>query len=341
MSVNRTEKLASGKAFDLVQGLTPLPASLSGPVVAIGNFDGLHRGHRAVIDQTQNLAARLSAPAAVLTFEPHPRAYFKPDEALFELTPIALKASILAQWNVNGMIVLPFNAEMAATSAPDFVENILIKTLGVTGIVVGHDFHFGRGREGSPDALKALGAQNNLPVEIVTPLVVGKDLVSSSAIRAALTEGDVGKAARLLGYRWLVRGEIIHGEKIGRTLGYPTANIRLSPNCQLKHGIYAVRLAVDGVVHTGVASYGRRPTFDNGAPLLEVFVFDFKGDLYGKTIDVEFCAFLRGERKFDGIDPLIEQMDLDSRNAREALARNPDIPAPSLLPLAPASRSIP
>ena len=341
MSVNRTEKSASGKAFDLVQGLTPLPASLSGPVVAIGNFDGLHRGHRAVIDQTQNLAARLSAPAAVLTFEPHPRAYFKPDEALFELTPIALKASILAQWNVNGMIVLPFNAEMAATSASDFVENILIKTLGVTGIVVGHDFHFGRGREGSPDALKALGTQNNLPVEIVTPLVVGKDLASSSAIRSALAEGDVGKAARILGYRWLVRGEIIHGEKIGRTLGYPTANIRLSPNCQLKHGIYAVRLAVDGVVHTGVASYGRRPTFDNGAPLLEVFVFDFKGDLYGKTIDVEFCAFLRGERKFDGIDPLIEQMDLDSRNAREALARNPDIPAPSLLPLAPASRSIP
>ena len=147
MSLNRSKNAVSGQTFDLIQGLSELPQTLSGPVVAIGNFDGLHRGHRAVIDQTQNLAARLNAPSAVLTFEPHPRTYFKPHEALFELTPIALKASILAHWSVNGMIVLPFNAEMAATSALDFVENILVNTLGVTGIVVGHDFHFGRGRE--------------------------------------------------------------------------------------------------------------------------------------------------------------------------------------------------
>lgn len=326
----QTAPFAPTGAFRLVEGVS---ADLAGAVAAIGNFDGLHLGHRAVLRRAHDLAVSLRSPAVLLTFEPHPRAFFRPEAPVFRLTPASLKRAITQRLGLDGLIEIPFDAGLAATGAGAFVRDVLVGRLGLRGVVVGHDFHFGRGREGSPAFIREEGEKAGLVVEVIPPLMIGDVPVSSSGIRTALEAGDVETAARLTGSRWLVRGIVQHGDKRGRTLGYPTANIRLSTDCRLAHGIYAVRIAIDGVVRDAVASYGRRPTFDDGAPLLEVFVFDFSGSLYDKTVDVEFCAWIRGEEKFDGIDALIAQMDRDSAAARRALARGADVPAPSLLPL--------
>ncbi len=319
-------------AFHLIHGTT-LPSDFSRPVVAIGNFDGLHRGHHAVLDAARALGDELGRPAAILTFEPHPRSFFKPDAPLFRLTPEAVKAKLLAQFGLDAMIVLPFDATMAATSAEHFIGEILFKQLNVAGVVVGHDFHFGKGRGGTPQSIAEACLKDGRAARIIEPLMEKDAPVSSSAVRAALAEGDMPRANALLGYRYLFTSEVRHGEKIGRTLGYPTANLRLPENSVLKQGIYAVRVAVGTNVYNGVASYGRRPTFDNGAPLFEVFLFDFSGDLYGQTLTVECVAWQRGEIKFDGIDPLIAQMDKDAAEASRILSEGESPNAPSLLPL--------
>lgn len=323
------------RPFAAVSGETPLPPGLAGAVAAIGNFDGLHLGHRAVIERAEAMARPAGRPAVLLTFEPHPRAFFRPGEPMFRLTPLPLKLSLARGFGLDGAIVLDFGAGLAGTGAEAFVRDVLVGKLRLAGVAVGHDFHFGRGREGSPAFIAERGAALGLDVSVVPPLQVGGDPVSSSTVRAALEAGDVEQAARLLGYRWIARAEVVHGDKRGRTLGYPTANMRLGASCGLRHGIYAVRAALDGTVFDAVASFGRRPTFDDGAPLLEVFLFDFKGDLYGKTLDVEFCARIRGEEKFDSVEALVARMDQDSREARAALARGPAVPAPSMLPLPP------
>lgn len=316
----RALSVSDPQGFCLVQGLQPLPHGFARAVVALGNFDGLHRGHRAVIGEAQRLAASLGLPAGLLSFEPHPRSFFKPDAPLFRLTPAPLKAALACGMGLQGLIELPFNHALAGTSAHDFIEEMLIGQLGIGGIVIGHDFHFGKGRQGSPEMIAEMGARLGIPVSVVAALKEGEEPVSSSQIRECLVQGDVAAAAHLLGYRWLVRGEVVHGDKRGRLLGFPTANMVPGKDCALKYGIYAVRMAVDGVVHDGVASFGRRPTFDDGAPRLETFVFDFDGDLYGKTVDVEFCGFLRGEAKFDSVEALIVQMDADCARARAMLA---------------------
>jgi riboflavin kinase/FMN adenylyltransferase len=319
--------------FTLWHGEGSAPSRLHEPVIVIGNFDGLHRGHRAVIEAGRDIAKRLQRPLAVLTFDPHPRSYFRPEEPVFRLTPEPLKAAILAHWQVDGMMVLTFDAAMAATSASDFVENILFQRIGAAGIAIGHDFHFGKGREGSPAFIAERAAARQRPAVIVEPLTHGGEPVSSTAIRQALSEGDLPHANRLLGYRYLFQAEVRHGEKIGRTLGFPTANLRLPPENTLKEGIYAVRVEVEGRVYDAVASYGRRPTFDNGAPLFEIWLMDFSGDLYGKTLTVECVKRQRGELKFDGIEPLIAQMHKDAEEARAILAAPIDADAPSLLPV--------
>jgi len=297
----------------------PLPAVLARPVVAIGNFDGLHRGHGAVIAATRSLAATLGRPAAVLTFEPHPRAFFAPGRPLFRLTPPAVKLAILERMHLAGAIVLPFDAGLAATTASAFVDDLLVGRMQVSGVVVGHDFHFGKGRSGSPAFLAERARAFGFPVAVVAPVGGNSAPISSSLVRAALGAGAVGAANALLGYRWFVRGEVIHGDKRGRDLGYPTANIRLDADCGLRHGIYAVRARIGRAVHHGVASFGRRPTFDDGAPLLEVYVFDIAGDLYGLEMDVEFAGWIRGEERFASVEALIAQMDRDSAEARVLL----------------------
>jgi riboflavin kinase / FMN adenylyltransferase len=298
----------------------PPAGALAGAVVAIGNFEGVHQGHRVVIARAVALARKLGRPAAVLTFEPHPRAFFRPNEPIFRLSDERAKLRLLATTELDGAIVLAFDAALAQLPAEEFVGRILCDWLKISGAVIGFDFHFGKGRAGSPEFLSAEGKRRGFAVEIVPEVKDASRRFSSGAIRTALAAGDVSDAARLIGYPWFVSGEVIHGEKRGRELGYPTANIRLDPGCGLRQGIYAVRVAVDGERYGGVASFGRRPTFDNGAPLLEVFLFDFAGSLYGKTVDVAFIGWIRPEEKFSSVDDLVRRMNEDARQARAMVA---------------------
>jgi riboflavin kinase / FMN adenylyltransferase len=306
--------------FQVVNDFAPGEA-LRGATVAIGNFDGVHRGHKAVIAAALARARALGKPSAALTFEPHPRAFFNPDEPLFRLTPEAAKLRLLAATGLDGAIVLTFNAELAKLTAEDFVQRVLVDRFAISGAAIGFNFHFGANRAGSPDFLQAEGKRHGFAVDIVPPLLDGGRPLSSGPIRAALAAGRLDDAAEFLGYPWFVSGTVIHGDKRGRELGFPTANLRLDPACALRHGIYAVRTAIAGRRYDGVASFGRRPMFDTGAVLLEIFLFDFAGDLYGANIDVAFIAWLRDEAMFASAKDLMRQMKEDSRLAREALAR--------------------
>ncbi|MDB5500212.1 MAG: bifunctional riboflavin kinase/FAD synthetase [Tardiphaga sp.] len=315
-------------AFTVIRDTTPSAEIPRGTVVAMGNFDGVHLGHRAVINAALQMARLHNTTAMAVTFEPHPRSFFSPNTPQFRLTDEATKLRLLAGTGLAGAVVMTFDKGRAGTTAQDFIHHDLIGRLGISGIAVGYDFHFGKGRVGSPSLLVAEAPRLGIEVDVQPHIDFDERPVSSSAIRMALAEGQVTEASTMLDGPWFVSGEVIHGQKLGRDLGYPTANIRLPASCGLKHGIYAVRIGrgqgTDSKRFDGVASFGRRPTFDNGAPLLEVFLFDFKGDLYGQVLDVAFIAFIREELKFDGIEPLIRQMDDDSARARAALAAAPD-----------------
>jgi riboflavin kinase/FMN adenylyltransferase len=311
------------RSFAVVRGAASAGA-LNGAVVAIGNFDGVHRGHRTVIAAAQARARALGRPAAALTFEPHPRSFFRPHEPLFRLTDERAKLRLFAGAGLDGAIVLTFDAALAEPSPDDFVNDILLRRLGIAGAAVGFDFRFGHNRAGTPDLLAAAGRRYGFAVDIVEAVEVGGQRVSSGVVREALAAGQIAHANELLGFPWFVSAEVVHGDKRGRELGYPTANLRLDPSCALRHGIYAVRAGIGGRRLDGVASFGRRPMFDVGTVLLEVFLFDFAGDLYGQTIDVAFIDWIRPELKFDTIDDLVRRMDEDSRLARVALARAGD-----------------
>ena len=311
------------KNFLVVCDSAPADA-LRGAVVAIGNFDGVHRGHRAVIGVAEGRARALGRPAAVLTFEPHPRAFFNPAEPLFRLTNEATKLRLLAGTGLDGAIVLTFDAALASLTAEDFVERILVERFAVSGAAIGFNFHFGMKRAGSPEFLKAEGEKRGFAVDVVPVFEDRGRPVSSGPIRDALTAGRIDEANEYLGYPWFISGTVVHGDKRGRELGFPTANLTLDPACGLRQGIYAVRVTVDGRRYDAVANFGRRPMYDTGAVLLEVFVFDFAGDLYGQQIDVAFIAWIREERMFDSAEALIAQMQDDSRRARDALKRSGD-----------------
>jgi riboflavin kinase/FMN adenylyltransferase len=294
---------------------------LHGAVVAIGNFDGVHRGHRAVIGSALTRAKALGRKAAALTFAPHPRLFLRPQDTLFQLSSERDKLRLLVATGLDGAVVMTFDAKLAATSAADFIERILVGRFGIGGATIGFDFHFGQNRAGSPAYLAEQGARLGFAVDIAAPLEDEGRPVSSGAVRAALAAGRVVEAAELLGAPWFVSAEVIHGEKRGRQLGFPTANLKLDASCGLKHGIYAVRVGIGDKRYDGVANFGRRPTFDNGAPLLEAFLFDFDGDLYGQVIDVAFIGWIRHEQKFSTIEALKRHMMADAAQARDALKR--------------------
>jgi len=297
-------------------------------VVAMGNFDGVHLGHRAVIAAALQMGRSHGTPAFAVTFEPHPRSFFSPNSPQFRLSDETNKLRLLAGTGLAGAVVMTFDKARAGTTAQDFIHHDLVARLGISGIAVGYDFHFGKGRVGSPSLLVSEAPRLGIEVDVQAHVDIAERPVSSSAIRMALAEGQIDDATAMLGGPWFVTGEVIHGEKRGRDLGYPTANIRLDKNCSLKHGIYAVRVGrgqgKDQERFDAVASFGRRPTFDNGAPLLEVFLFGFQGDLYGAALDVAFIGFIRDELKFDSVDALIRQMNDDSARARAQLAAAPD-----------------
>ncbi len=317
---------ARDKPFIVVRdALRQDPGALRGAVVAIGNFEGVHRGHRVVIGKAVEVARSLGRPAAVLTFEPHPRAFFRPEEPVFRLSDECAKIRLLKATELDGVIFLRFDQELAGLAAEDFVSKVLCDRLAISGAVIGFDFHFGKGRRGAPEYLIAEGKRRGFIVEIVAEVGVQGRRFSSGAVRSALVTGDVSDAADLLGYPWFVTGVVRHGDARGRTLGFPTANLALDAGCQLRHGIYAVRVGVGEARYGAVASFGRRPTFDNGAVLLEVFLFDFDGDLYGRKIDVAFIGWIRPELKFTSVDELIAQMHEDARAARPILEKAGDM----------------
>lgn len=311
-------------ALQRIASLSDFPPHLRGGVVAIGNFDGVHRGHRSVLDKALGIAADMQVPALVLTFEPHPRSLFRPDQPVARLSPAPLRARLLDVLGFDAVVEQRFDQPFAQTSAEDFVSGILTGALAIRHAVTGVDFHFGRERRGGPAFLMTEGERRGFGVTLVDAFRdENADVISSSRIRKLLAEGDVSQAAGLLGYRFTVQAEVTGGKKLGRTLGYPTANMALPPETTLAHGIYAVRFRrADGSLFDGVASFGRRPTVDeNGAPLLETFLFDFSGDLYGETASVSFFGFLRGEAKFDDLDALVVQMKRDEAEARALLSR--------------------
>ncbi|WP_375566642.1 bifunctional riboflavin kinase/FAD synthetase [Oceaniradius stylonematis] len=303
--------------------LAGLPARLRGATVAIGNFDGVHRGHQAVLEAAGAAAGRDATPLTVLTFEPHPRAVFTPDRAPARITPAPMKAEILDALGFDAVVEMPFTLDFAALTADQFIDDVLVAGFGVRHVVTGFDFHFGAKRQGGPAFLMEAGRNRGFDVILVdAERDTDIHVISSSRIRDELQTGRLDDANRLLGYRYRVRAEVAKGEQLGRTLGYPTANMALPETTPLAHGIYAVRfIRADGTIHDGVASFGRRPTVtENGAPLLETFLFDFHGDLYGETCTVCLVAFQRGEEKFDDLDTLVAQMTRDEASARQTLA---------------------
>jgi riboflavin kinase/FMN adenylyltransferase len=310
----------------VVHETSDVPAAARGGVYAIGNFDGVHRGHRVLLQAAREAAAALGAPAGVILFEPHPREFFQPDKPHFRLTPLRRKLELLARFGMDVAIVLRFDAALAGLPAEDFIAQVVIDALAARHVVIGYDFRFGKGRAGDPDTMRRAGEALGFGVTVVAQVGEAGEVFSSNAIRAELAQGDVAGAAQMLGHWWRVAGEVIGGFKRGTALGFPTANIALAPGTALAHGIYAARVHADGKVYAGAAYLGTRPTFDDGAPMLEVFLLGFDGNLYGQTIAVEFIDYVRPDTKFASIEALKEQIAQDCARAQAILAAAPAEP---------------
>ena len=300
----------------------PVPAPLRGAIIALGNFDGFHRGHQAVAGEAIAWARSEGRPAIVATFDPHPVRFFKPDVPPFRLTTLEQRQELYLAAGASAMLVFHFDGALAGTSAEDFIGDILAGHLGARGIVTGEDFTFGKGAAGNAAMLADLGAMYDIEARTVAPVGEGGEVVSSSRIRTALREGDPQEAARLLTRPFAIRGIVEHGDKRGRTIGYPTANLSIESYLRPKFGIYAVmgRVLATGETLQGAANIGVRPQFEPPKELLEPYFFDYSGDLYGQEIEVAFHHFLRGEAKFDSVDALVEQMERDCAEARRLLA---------------------
>ena len=327
MSWRRAGPPAQGIRVRIFRHFNDVPAAFRGAVVAIGNFDGVHRGHAALIGEAKAQAEARRRPLAVLSFEPHPQEYFRPSPESFRLTPLRTKAHLLADLGVDALFALTFDADMAASSPQDFVRNILVAGLGISGVVVGHDFEFGQRRAGKLATLTALGEAEGFSVTAFdTVTAAGDEKISSTLIRQLLKQARPEEAARLLGHAWAVEARVEHGDARGRTMGFPTANMHLGHCLAPAFGVYAVRVAIleaDRVVsrHDGVANFGIRPMYQVNVPLLETHLFDFEGDLYGKYLSVELIQYIRPEAKFANLAALIAQIATDAAKAREILAK--------------------
>ena len=313
--------------MERLDGGSAVPERLRGGIVALGNFDGFHEGHQAVVGRAVSRARAEGRPALVATFDPHPVHYFRPDLPPFRLTSLDQRQRLFAEAGADAMLVFRFDAELAGVTAPDFVTDHLASRIGAAGVVTGEDFTFGKGRGGNVDVLKLLGQANRISVDAVAPVVEDGEAVSSSRIRDALRAGDCALAARLLTRPFAIEGGVEHGDKRGRELGFPTANLAMGDYLRPRFGVYAVRGRLpDGRMVDGVANLGTRPMFDPPKELLEPWFFDFDGDLYGQTIEVALIAFLRDETTFDGLDALKAQIMRDAEAAKAALAATPPQP---------------
>ena len=299
----------------------PIPERLRGAILALGNFDGFHLGHQAVVSRAVQRGAHERRPVIVATFDPHPVRHFRPDTPPFRLTSLNQRERMFGHAGADAMLVFAFGAALAATSAEDFVASLLADRIGAAGVVTGTDFTFGQGRAGNAQLLRQLGAAHGIAAETVAAVMLDGQPVSSSRVRDALTAGNPGAATRLLTRPFAVEGVVEHGDKRGKELGWPTANLQLGNYLRPAYGIYAARIRLDDdSEHDGVASLGTRPMFLPPKELLEAVLFDFDGDLYGKTIEVGLLHYLRPEMTFDGLDALKGQMTADAAEARRLLA---------------------
>ena len=299
-----------------------VPAPLRGAIVALGNFDGFHKGHQAVAGEAIRWAREEERPVIVATFDPHPVQFFRPDTPPFRLTSLEQRHELYLSFGATAMLVFHFDAELAGTSAEDFIERILVERFGAHGVLTGEDFTFGKGAKGNVALLKEHGAKHGLEARTVSAVSDSDAVVSSSRIRDLLKAGEPQAAAALLTRPFAIRGIVEHGDKRGREIGYPTANLALEDYLRPKYGIYAVtgRILSSGEELQGAANIGIRPQFEPAKELLEPFFFDFSGDLYGQEIEVALHHFIRPEAKFDSLDALTAQMDRDCAEARRLLA---------------------
>jgi len=305
--------------LDIVHNWQDHPAATRGAVMAIGNFDGVHRGHQALLKRACEIAEERDAKAGAIVFEPHPRTFFQPDRPFFELTPLPRKLRLMELFSLDIAAVVRFDAALASLTAEQFIEQVLVDGLQIAHAVAGYNFFFGKGRGGNPTLLQDLGTQAGIGVDIVEAVGGAGEVFSSTRARETLAEGDPRGAAEVLGYWWRVVGEVTGGAGRGRDLGFPTANITLADSQVLRHGIYAVRVHVDGVVRHGAAYLGTRPTFDDGPAVLETFLLDYDGDLYGKKLEVEFIEYIRDDARFPDADSLVEQMRIDCEKSAQIL----------------------
>lgn len=308
--------------MQVFHGYKALPQEARGSIVALGNFDGVHAGHRHVIALAEQLARRLDAPLGVALFDPHPRRFFAPDAPAFRLMSIEARKRTLSGLGVERLHVLPFTADLAKMTPEEFVSGVLHDGLGIRGVATGADFRFGAGRAGARGDLERLCAAQGIETAFAELHGNGADKVSSTRIRKAILDGDMQAAAELLGGPWTIEAVVRKGDQRGRTIGFPTANLTLGDYARPAYGVYAVRVRIAGeeAWHDGVANFGKRPTVDGLTELLEVHLFDFAGDLYGQALEVSFHDFLRSERKFDGLDALKAQIAADADRARTLLA---------------------
>lgn len=310
--------------MERLDGGAAVPAPLRGGIVALGNFDGFHLGHQAVVGRAVQRARAEGRPVLVATFDPHPVRHFRPDTPPFRLTSLDQRERLFAAAGADAMLVFHFGAELAAVTAQDFVAEWLAARIGAAGIVTGEDFTFGKGRGGNVAVLRELAPAHGMSVDAVGPVSDDGGPVSSSRIRDALRAGDCDEAARLLTRPFAIQAQVEHGDKRGRELGYPTANMNLGSYLRPRFGVYAVRGHLPGGVRVdGVANLGIRPSFDPPKELLEPYFFDFSGDLYGQTIEVEMIRHLRDEMRFDAMDALVAQMRSDEAEARSILGSSP------------------
>ncbi|MBI1179863.1 MAG: bifunctional riboflavin kinase/FAD synthetase [Alphaproteobacteria bacterium] len=308
----------------LFRHLDGLPADVLGSVIAWGNFDGFHRGHQAVVSRAARIARERGAPLAVMTTEPHPSQFFRPDSPSFRLMTLRSKAQALEAFGVEVLFVLAFDAALANTPAEDFVRGTLAGRLQARHVVTGYDQRFGKGRQGDAELLNRLGGDLGFGVTVVDPLVIDGEVCSSSRVRERLREGETGGAALLMDHWWRIEGRVEHGDARGRQIGFPTANLSWGDYLEPALGVYAVRMHVEDGPHRGaydgVANLGRRPTFGKTDICFEVHLFDFDGDLYGAHVGVDVIGFIRPERKFDGLEALKAQIAADAAAARRLLA---------------------
>ncbi len=307
--------------MQIIETYQNVPKEVQNGIIAIGNFDGVHRGHQVVINTVKQIANK-STPClpGVMFFNPHPRTFFQPDKQVFCLSLKQRKLELMNKLGMDFAIVLNFNKELAELSAEQFVKKVLIEGLMAKHVIIGFDFYFGKGRSGNASAMLEFGQQYGFEVTVVEEQKDNYESYSSTKIRELLQEGDVSKAAEMLGYWWRVSGIVESGAQKGSWLGFPTANISLLPSQRIGHGIYAVNVHIGTETYSGASYHGTRPTFDNGRPVLETFIFDFDGELYGKTIEIEFIEYIRKDEKFPDAESLKRQMQEDCIYAKELLS---------------------